>query len=184
MCLLGWFTSLAEVGSSSSSLMLTNGATSGSIPDLTTNNGQRAEQIRTTCIENRRFIAGRIVQVTAEGLVVDSGYRKLLSPPFNHSWVVRGTALVDREPNLVEEKTADALCVGLVFLSNIPKRPAVKSYDYVVIHGYPAGEYSYVPVPGVQKTIRRFSASLERAVQINLEREGKQSLKTQVGADR
>jgi hypothetical protein len=134
---------------------------------------QRAEQIRTACIEGRRFVAGRVLQATADGLVVDSGYSKLLSRPFNQSWVVRGTVSVDRDTSAVEEKKPDAMCVGLVLLSNIPKRPAVKSYDYVVIHGYPAGEYVYVPVPGVQKTIRRFSASLDRAVQINLERERK-----------
>jgi hypothetical protein len=134
---------------------------------------QRAEQIRTACIEGRRFISGRVVQVTLEGLVVDSGYSRLLSPPFDQSWVVRGTASVQRDASTVEEKKPDAICVGLVFLGNIPKRPAVKNYDYVVIHGYPMGEYRYVPVPGVQKTIRRFSASLERAVQINVEREPK-----------
>jgi hypothetical protein len=134
---------------------------------------QRAEQIRTDCIAGRRFICGRVLQVTPEGLVVDSGYSRLLSPPFNQSWVVRGTASVKRDASTVEEKKPDAICIGLVFLSNIPKRPAVKNYDYVVIHGYPGGEYRYVPVPGVQKTIRRFSASLERAVQINLGREQK-----------
>jgi hypothetical protein len=134
---------------------------------------QRAEQIRTTCLEGRRYICGRVVQVTPEGLVVDSGYSRLLSSPFNQSWVVRSTASVNRDDSAVEEKKPDGICVGLVFLSNIPKRPAVKSYDYVVIHGYPAGEYRYVPVPGVQKTIRRYCASLERAVQINLERERK-----------
>ena len=80
---------------------------------------------------------------------------------------------MQRDASTVEEKKPDAICVGLVFLGNIPKRPAVKNYDYVVIHGYPMGEYRYVPVSGVQKTIRRFSASLERAVQINVEREPK-----------
>jgi hypothetical protein len=129
---------------------------------------QRAEQIRTTCIEGRRYIAGRVLLVATEGIVVDSGYSALLSPPFDHSWVVRGTASVTRDASAVEEKKPDAICVGLVFLGNIPKRPPVKNYDYVVIHGYPAGEYCYAPVPGVQKTIRRFSASLERAVQLNL----------------
>jgi hypothetical protein len=56
-----------------------------------------------------------------------------------------------------------------VFLTNVPKRPVVKAYDYVVIRGYPTGEYVYTPVPGVEKKLRRFSASLERAVQINLD---------------
>jgi hypothetical protein len=134
---------------------------------------QLSEKIRTDCIEGRRYISGRVVQVTAEGLVVDSGYSRLLSQPFSQSWVVRGTASVDRDAHAVEGKNPNTVCVGLVFLSNIPKRPVAKNYDYVVIRGYPAGEYSYVSVPGVQKTIRRFSASLERAVQFNLEREQK-----------
>lgn len=128
----------------------------------------RAEQIRNSCIEGRRFIAGRVLQVTPEGLVVDSGYSQLLSAPFNHSWVVPGTASVARDSHAVEANKPDAVCVGLVFLSNIPKRPPVKPYDYVIIHGYPAGVHSYVPVPGVEKEVRRFSASLERAVEINL----------------
>jgi hypothetical protein len=108
-------------------------------------------------------------------LVVDSGYSALLNPPFNQSWVVRGNVSVTKNPSLVEEKKPDAICVGLVFLSNIPKKPSVKPYDYVVIHGYPAGEHEYAPVPGVQKTIRRFSASLERAVSANLAASEKQS---------
>jgi YVTN family beta-propeller protein len=116
-----------------------------------------------------------VLQVTPGGVIVDSGYEQLLSPPFNHSWVVRGTASLDRKAGLVEEKKPDAVCVGLVFLSNIPKRPAVNNYDYVVIHGYPAGDHIYVPVPGVAKTVRHFSASLERAVAINLYREAETS---------
>jgi YVTN family beta-propeller protein len=136
----------------------------------TTNADQRAEKIRTTCIEGRRFVCGRVLQVTPDGLVVDSGYRQLLNPPFNHKWVAPGSVQVSREANVVEAQKPDAICVGLVFLSNIPKRPAVKNYDYVVIHGYPAGNYVYVPVPGIQKTIRRFSASLERAVEFNADR--------------
>src|SRR5262245_30087041 len=120
---------------------------------------KRTERARTRCIEGRRYIAGRALRITPEGLVVDSGYRPLLSPPLNQSWVVGGTASVNRDPNAVEENKAGALCIGLVLLSNIPKRPAVKAYDYVVIPGYPAGEYDYSPVPGVQKVVRRFSAS-------------------------
>src|SRR5436190_3411078 len=113
-----------------------------------------AEQIRTRCIEGRRYIAGRVLQVNSDGIVVDSGYSKLLSPPFNRSWVVPATASVNRDSSAVEENKPDAISAGLVFLSNIPKKPTVKNYDYVVIHGYPAGKYVYVPVAGVEKTIR------------------------------
>ena len=129
---------------------------------------QRAELLRMQCIEGRRYVCGRVMQILPEGLVVDSGYAALLNPPFNQSWVVRGNVSVTKNPSLVEEKKPDAICVGLVFLSNIPKKPTVKPYDYVVIHGYPAGEHVYAPVPGVEKTIRQFSASLERAVSANL----------------
>jgi hypothetical protein len=134
---------------------------------------QRTEQVRTQCIEGRRYIAGRVLQVVPEGIVVESGYSKLLSPPFNRSWLVNGTVSVDRDANAVEENKPDAICVGLVFLSNIPKRPTVKAYDYVVMHGYPAGEHVYTPVAGVQKTVRWFSASLDRAVQITIGHESK-----------
>jgi hypothetical protein len=129
---------------------------------------QRAEEIRMSCIEGRRYVSGRVMQILPEGLVVDSGYAELLKPPFNQSWVVRANVAVTKNPSLIEEKKADAICVGLVFLTNIPKKPAVKPYDYVVIHGYPAGEHLYAPVPSVEKTIRQFSASLERAVSLTL----------------
>ena len=129
---------------------------------------ERAEQIRTACIEGRRYVGGKVLQIVPDGLVVDSGYASLLKPPFNKSWVVSGRASVSRDPHAVEEKRADAICVGLVFLTGVPKKPTVNEYDYVVLHAYPAGEYKYKPVPGVEKTIRAFSASLERAIQLNL----------------
>jgi hypothetical protein len=126
---------------------------------------ERSEKVRAACIDGRRYVAGRVLQVTQEGLVIDSGYSKLLEAPFNKSWVVSGTAVIERDAHAVEENKPDAVCVGLVFLANTPKRQPVKPYDYVVIHAYPSGKYIYKPVPGVAKPIRYFSASLERAVQ-------------------
>lgn len=127
----------------------------------------RAEQIRNSCIEGRRLICGRVLQVTTNGLVVDSGYRQLLEPPLNHNWVAPKTAVLSRDAHAVEEQKPGAICIGIVFLSNIPKRPKVGLYDYVALHGYPAGYYNYVPVPGVDKRIRWFSGSLERACEAN-----------------
>ncbi len=129
---------------------------------------QQAEQMRTVCVNARRRICGQVVQVTTGGLVVDSGYTDLLRPELGKSWVAPGTVTTSRPANLVEENAPGSPCVGLVFLADIPKRPAVKIYDYVIIQAYPAGEYIYQPVPGVTKTIRRFSARLEGAVQWNL----------------
>lgn len=160
----GW----AEPGPGSSPTPST-ASLAGNPLNQASNANLRAEQVRNACIEGRRIICGRVVQVTPGGIVVDSGYKQLLSPPLDHNWVVPGTVSLTRDPNAVEEKRANAVCIGLVFLSNLPKRPAVKEYDYVVLHGYPAGEHLYLPVPGVEKSIRRFSASLEHAIDSNLE---------------
>ena len=99
-----------------------------------------SEQVRTACVQGRRHICGRVLQITSDGLVVESGYSHLLDPPFNQSWLVRGDAALTSDPSLVEAKEPDAIVVGLVFLTNVPKRPEVKLYDYVGIRGYPSGE--------------------------------------------
>ena len=150
-----------------------NAGTSAARPPTDAKSAQRFELIRSRCIEGRHYVAGRVLQILPEGLVVDSGYSKLLSPPLNRSWLVTGTVSVTRDSSAVEENKPDALCVGVVLLSNYPKKPAVKAYDYVVMHAYPAGDFAYTPAPGVQKTVRRFSASLDRAVEFNLDRESK-----------
>ena len=104
------------------------------------------------------------MQIVPGGIVVDSGYTSLLKPPIHTSWVLPNTMSVTREPNAIEAHEPDSPCIGPVFVTDIPKRPAVKLYDYVVLHVYPAGQYVYTPVPPVQKTIRKFSAGLDTAV--------------------
>jgi len=129
----------------------------------------RSEQIRAACIEGRRRICGKVLQILPEGLVVDSGYVGLLRPELTRSWVAPGTVSVTRPPNLVEEKIPGSVCVGLVMVTDIPKKPAVKPYDYVILEAYPAGQYLYAPVPNVKKNIRRFSVGLLTAVKLNLD---------------
>jgi uncharacterized repeat protein (TIGR03806 family) len=139
------------------------------------NLGASAEEIRAACIQGRRYVCGRVLQITPSGLVVDSGYPSLLQPPLNHSWVTRANAAPARPAALVESTAPDSIAVGLLFLTDIPKRPAVHQYDYVVQHGYPAGHYDYVPAPGITNRIRRFSAGLETAVRLNLQSSGQES---------
>jgi hypothetical protein len=129
----------------------------------------RSEQIRAACIEGRRRICGKVLQIVPEGLVVESGYVGLLRPELSRSWVAPGTVSVTRPPNLVEEKIPGSVCVGLVMVTDIPKKPAVKPYDYVILEAYPAGQYLYTPVPNVKKNIRRFSVGLLTAVKLNLD---------------
>jgi hypothetical protein len=44
-----------------------------------------------------------------------------------------------------------------------------KPHQYVVIAGYPAGEFTCTSVGTIQKTVRRFSANLDKAVTANLD---------------
>jgi hypothetical protein len=130
---------------------------------------ERTAEVRNACIQGRRVICGRVLKVLPDGLVVESGYTALLKFPFSQSWLTSGGASVSRDPNTMELNEPGSPCIGLVFLVDIPKRPPVKQYDYVAIQGYPVGPYLYTSVPGVQKTIRKFSAGLDTAVRMNLE---------------
>jgi hypothetical protein len=136
-------------------------------------NLQLAEQIRAECVQGRRIICGKILKVLPGGLVVESGYTDLLRPALNTSWLVPGNVTATRPKNMIETVRPDSPCVGVVFLADIPKphgaagRP--KPYDYVVLLGYPAGQYTYTSVGDMQKTVRRFSANLLKAVSLNYE---------------
>ena len=134
---------------------------------------QKSEQIRNACINGRRRICGRVVQMVPEGLVVESGYTNLLRPELSHSWVAPRTVVATRPSNLVEENAPESLCVGLVFVTDIPKKPSVGLYDYVILSAYPAGEFVYTPVPTVKRTIRRFSVGLLTAIKLNFDSAGK-----------
>ena len=133
-----------------------------------TNTAPNPEHIRAECIQGRRHICGRVLQVTPSGLVVDSGYTSLLQPPLDHNWLTRATATPKRPDALVERNAPDSVAVGLVFLTDLPRRPTARQYDYVSLVGYPAGHYTYAPAPGVAKTIRRFAAGLATAVRLTL----------------
>jgi hypothetical protein len=125
------------------------------------------EQLRTTCLNGRRSICGKILRVFPNGLLVESGYTNLLREPLTKSWLVTGTVVASRAENLVESKEPGALCVGTVFLTDLP-RGKPHQYDYVILAGYPTGEITYSSVGSVRKTVRRFSANLDKAVQANL----------------
>jgi hypothetical protein len=125
------------------------------------------EQLRASCLDGRRSICGKILRVFPNGLLVESGYTNLLREPLTKSWLVPGTVVASRAENLVESKEAGAICVGTVFITNLP-RGKPKQFDYVILAGYPCGEFAYSSVGSVRKTVRRFSANLDKAVQLIL----------------
>jgi len=130
---------------------------------------QATEKIRTECVQGRRIICGRIVKILADGLVVDSGYTNLMRAPLNKSWLIPGTVEATRAADLIETKEPGSVCVGQVFLTDVPKSRAraPKPYDYVLIQAYPDGQYTYTSVGTIQRTVRQFSASLANAIRVN-----------------
>jgi len=135
---------------------------------------QATERIRSACIAGRRIICGRILKALPSGLVVESGYTSLRRAPLSNSWLISGTVQAVPESGIIEGKEAGCVCVGLVFITDLPKLRSgrAKPYDYVVIQGYPTGDYSYESVGNIRRTVRRFSAALPKAIQTNREAAG------------
>jgi len=139
-----------------------------------------AQAVHEQCVEGRRLICGKIIKILPDGLVVDSGYTNLTQPPLNTSWLIPGRVSAGRPATLIEGRSPGAVCVGPVFLSDLPRGrgPVLKPqlYDYVVVLGYPAGSRTYASVGGVKKNVRWFAANLTKAVDMKLttgERPGK-----------
>jgi hypothetical protein len=131
----------------------------------------REQEVRSACIEGRRLICGKILDILPEGLIVESGYTNLLRQPLSKSWLIPGTAEATRAENLIESKTPGAICVGRVLLTNTPKgKKAAKpsKYDYVLVEAFPSGEFTYTSAQTIKRTVRKFSASLLVAVQAAL----------------
>ncbi len=140
---------------------------------------QRYEKARMDCIEARRIICGKIVKILPDGLVVESGYTDLMRSPINQSWLIPGTVTTTRPANLVEANQPDAVCVGLVFLTDLPKgrgaQPKPKLYDYVNIEGFPVGQYTYDSIGGIRRTVREFTTKLQNAAQWRLDQDEAQT---------
>jgi hypothetical protein len=134
---------------------------------------QLGEQMRAQCIEGRRRICGKILKLLPDGLVIESGYTNLLRDPLTKSWLVRGTVEASLASNLLESSEPGGICVGRVVLTDVPKSRSLKPalYDYIIIEAYPTGQYTYATLGTIRHTVRRFSASLEKAVEINVDAE-------------
>ena len=131
---------------------------------------QSTEKVRAECLAGRRMICGKILRVLPDGLIVESGYPDLLRSPLTDSWLVPGTVAVRPTPNLIESQEPGAVCVGTVFLTDLPKARGKKPkpYDYVILLSYPAGETTYTSVGTLQKSGRRFTGTLAAAVEFRV----------------
>lgn len=122
------------------------------------------------------MICGRVLEMTNNGAVVDSGYTDLLREPINRYWVVPGNVAATKDPIAIEANVPGTPCIGTVFLDlrDAPKRGGrpIHKGDYILLLAYPIGQYEYVPVPPIKKIIRKFTGTLEAAVAINLALEG------------
>ncbi len=95
---------------------------------------QSTEQVRAECLDGRRMICGKILRVLPDGLVVESGYTDLLRPPLTDSWLVPGTVTATPAPNLVESREPGSVCVGTVFLTDLPKVARQKAETVRLCH--------------------------------------------------
>lgn len=136
---------------------------------------QHVEGVRAACIQSRRVICGKILNVLPDGLVIDSGYTNLMRAPLNRSWLIPGTVVAARAENLVERNEPDAVCIGPVFLTDIPKSRDAKPilHDYVLIEAFPVGQYTYTSVGDIHRTVRKFTPNLSNAVKFKLDESGK-----------
>ncbi len=132
-----------------------------------TSSTELKEQVRNRCIQGRRSICGKILEVFPNGVLVEAGYTNLLRQPLTKSWLVPGIVTASPARNLIESKEPGAVCTGTVFVTDLP-RGKPHRYDYVILCGYPTGEFSYVAVGSIKKTVRRFSANLDKAVNTTL----------------
>ena len=82
------------------------------LPDSRAVPAMDPEQVRTECIEGRRLICGKVLKISPDGLVVDSGYTDLVRPPLTQSWVIPGTVSASRNPAVLELKEPGAPCIG------------------------------------------------------------------------
>ena len=101
------------------------------------------DRIQFDCIQSRRTICGKILKVLPDGFVIDSGYTNIMRDPLNHSWLVPGSVKARRAASLVEGDQPACVCVGLVFLTDLPKKPVANVYDYVNLTAYPTGQCTY-----------------------------------------
>lgn len=169
LLLIGW-----QGAAQTQVLVNSNESGPATTPNLDTSKAEvRAEQIRAACIQGRRCVCGRVLKVFPTGVLVESGYPNLLRDSLHGAWHLPGTVATSRPTNLVESLEPDSLCVGTVFLTDLPKLRGAKiqQYDYVVLHSFPAGEFTYKSVGDIRHTVRRFSGGLETAVKLVLESE-------------
>ena len=140
------------------------------VPSAATN-AVRAEEIRAACVQARRCVCGRVLKVFPNGVLVESGYPTLLREDLHGAWHLPHTVVAHPAAHLVERNEPDAICVGTVFLTDLPKprgakKEHIEPYDYVVLHSYPAGYCSYSSVGSIKHLVRRFSGGLETAVRL------------------
>jgi hypothetical protein len=128
---------------------------------------QHVEELRARCIQERRIICGKIVKILPDGIIVDSGYTNLMRASLNQSWLIPGSVAAERATNYVESAAPDSVCLGQVYLTDLPKPPRgtkLNLFDYVVLDGFPMGKYTYTSVGTVEHTVRQFTTKVTTAV--------------------
>jgi hypothetical protein len=125
----------------------------------------QVEVLRNRVFQTCRIVWGRVVQKLPGGLLVDSGEEPvpeaLKSEP---EFEAHGNMTTTHKTEGDEAKEPGAQCKGLVFLADYPDYGPAVVGDYVQILVYRMGDYIYRPAFGGQKTVRKFTADLDKAI--------------------
>jgi hypothetical protein len=119
-------------------------------------------------IQKSRTISGRILQKLPGGLLVESGQEEIDQVGHTDVEYDEMRTVTSRTVSVREGNTPGAECLGLVFLEDHPRYAQLVDDNVVVILAYPDGQYTYTSVAGGQKTVRRFTADFEKALNYQL----------------
>jgi hypothetical protein len=113
--------------------------------------------------ENEVVVYGKVIQKVGDELLVDA-YRGPILPAWDHlvdQWV---KVIMAERPARYGVPTKKWWADGTVLLLDYPKISAVVDGDFVAAVSYPMGTYEYTAVSGGRKTVRRYTASLTKAL--------------------
>jgi hypothetical protein len=124
----------------------------------------RAEATQKRVQAGSRTVSGKVLQKLSEGLLVDSGADFLAKVGDTSTTITRGAIFKRKTVAFTEVNEPRALCLGLCLLQDDPRYRSIVDGDYITVLAYPIGQYSYTAVSGGTKTVRKFTASLAKAI--------------------
>lgn len=117
-------------------------------------------------IDSSRTVAGKVIQKLPDGLLVDSGAEVMAEVGKTEFTYGKYSVSSVTHTGVGEGNQPGTTCLGLVLLQDHPRYSDMVDGAYVKVIAYPIGQYQYTTVQNASKTVRKFSADLDRAFAI------------------